>query len=421
VSEVRVTRIGRYENPYLNVEMTGNLPDGTTERSHVVETEDAAACHGFLYLPPGSRPRTVVAFMHPRADFSRHYAVPFLLRRGYAAWTQNSRSVGNDSLLLHERVLLDVAGAVRRLRAIGFDRVVLCGNSGGGSLYTFYVSQAHAKTGSRLVDLPTGEPFDLNRFAMPRVDAIVYLAAHPGEGHILLSSIDPSVSDESDPLSRDPSLDMYDPRNGFAPPPESSHYSADFVARFRAAQRLRVETIDRRARADVARRREARRRAGTDANDVASRRSAVTVPMMIVYRTNADPRFTDLALDPSERGYGDLWGFRPDLFNWGPIGFGRVVSADAWLSTWSGLSSRAEIVRTGAAVDVPALVVSYSGDNAIFPSETDLIFDALGTSAKSRTQVQADHYGFPIPSGPKNPREIAINTIADWLDRSVGR
>jgi hypothetical protein len=289
-----MARIGRYENPYLNLEFTGDLPDGAKAAIHLVEPEDLAAGHGFLYLPPGRQPRTVVTFMHPRADFTRHYAVPFLLRRGYAVWTQNSRSVGNDSLLIHERILLDVAAGVRRLRDLGFARIVACGNSGGGSLYTFYVAQAHAAKGRRLTELATGESFDLGAFTMPRVDGIAYLAAHPGEGHLLLRWIDPSVTDESDPLSCEPTLDMYDPRNGFRDPPESSHYSSGFLERFRAAQRARVERIDRRAREAIANRRDARKRAGGNPGDVSSRRASVTVPMMVVYRTNADPRFTDL-------------------------------------------------------------------------------------------------------------------------------
>ncbi|MGH7859173.1 MAG: alpha/beta hydrolase family protein, partial [Candidatus Binatia bacterium] len=139
-----MSRVGRYENPFLNVEHTETLPSGSTSAVHLVESEDMAASHGFLYLPPGRRPKTVVTFMHPRADFTRHYAIPRLLARGYAVWTQNSRSVGNDSMLIHERVLLDVAAGMKRLRDLGFERIVPCGNSGGGALYTFYVSQAHA-------------------------------------------------------------------------------------------------------------------------------------------------------------------------------------------------------------------------------------------------------------------------------------
>jgi hypothetical protein len=355
--------------------------------------------------------------MHPRADFTRHYAVPRLLSRGYAVWTQNSRSVGNDSMLLHERVLLDVSAGMRRLRDRGFERVIPCGNSGGGSLYTFYVSQAHAPAGKRLMGTASGDPLDLNRFTMPRVDAIAYVASHPGEGYFLLRAIDPSVTDESDPLSCDPSLDMYESKNGFRPPPEPSHYTEDFLTRFRAAQRARVERIDRRAQELIARRNEARRRAGADPNDLKSRREAIVTPMMTIYRTNADPRYVDLALDPSARDYGDLFSHRPDLFNWGPVGFGRVLTPDAWLSTWSGLSSRAEIEERGGTVDVPALVIAYTGDNAIFPSDTKLIYKSLGTADKQLAEVPGDHYGFALAGESRAGRDVSIPKLADWLDQ----
>lgn len=354
--------------------------------------------------------------MHPRADFALHYAAPGLLARGYAVWTQNGRSVGNDSMLLHERVLYDVAAGMRHLRDFGFERVVACGNSGGGSLYTFYVAQAHAAPDRRLREAANGDPIDLAAAAMPRVDGIAYLAAHAGEGCYLLHAIDPSVVDESDPLSCDPALDMYDPANGFRPPPEPSRYPAEFVARFRAAQRGRVERLDRRARELLDRRRRARRRAGADARDLASRRESITVPMMTVYRTNADPRYTDLSIDPSKRGYGDLWSVRPDLFNWGPVGFARVVSPDAWLSTWSGLSSRAEIEANAPAVDVPALVVSYTGDNCVFPSDARLLYESLGARDKSRVEVDADHYGHPLDGSDRSGRPEAVARLADWLD-----
>ena len=111
-------------------------------------------------------------------------------------------------MLIHERVLLDVAAGMRRLRDLGFERIVACGNSGGGSLYTFYVSQAHSGRGKRLTETANGDPLDLNDFQMPPIDGAIYLASHPGEGHFLLHAIDPSVTDETDPLSCDSSLEV---------------------------------------------------------------------------------------------------------------------------------------------------------------------------------------------------------------------
>ena len=53
-----------------------------------------------------------------------------------------TRHLNNDTDALHERMLLDVAGTIAWLRTHGFRRVVLLGNSGGGSLFAFYLEQA---------------------------------------------------------------------------------------------------------------------------------------------------------------------------------------------------------------------------------------------------------------------------------------
>jgi hypothetical protein len=416
-----MVRIGRYDNPYRSVEfdVDDEPPRGTTVEVLGIESEDHAYSHGLLWLPTGKLPRTVFALMHPRADFLRHYAVPGLLRAGYAVLTQNSRWIGNDSMLVHERVLLDVAAGVRRLRERGFEHVLLVGNSGGGSLYTFYVSQAHTSAGSRLTDTASGDPLDLNRFVMPRVDGMAYLAAHPGEGLFLLLAIDPSVTEDDDPVACDRSLDMYNPDNGFRPPPAESRYEPEFVERYRAAQRARVERIDDMARALVAERHAARRRARDDATDVDALRRAAAVRFLTVYRTEADPRYVDLRLDASARDYGSLFGHRPDVINYGPFGFGRLLTPEAWLSTWSGLSSRATIPRNGPAMDVPAIVISYTADNCVFPSDTQSIHDTIGSADKTLAEVAADHYGYPLPGAPTSGRPVAISALVEWA-RSHG-
>ncbi len=410
-----MNRIGRYDNPYMSVEFRGEPPAGSTCEVFGLESEDNAHSHGFLWRPPGKQPATVLTVMHPRADFTRHYAIPDLLRAGYAVFAQNSRTVGNDSMLVHEQILLDIAAGMCRLRALGFERIVAIGNSGGGSLYTFYISQAHAPEGARLTDTAGGDPLDLNRYDMPRVDALICLAAHPGEGLFLLHAIDPSVTDENDPVACDPALDMYDPKNGFQAPPAESRYSPAFLEMYRAAQHARVARIDARARELIAARKQARGRIAANPGDPRAWREAIAVQFMTVYRTEADPRYVDLSLDSSARDYGSLFGYRPDLINYGPFGFGRLVSPEAWLSTWSGLSSRASIPRNGERVEVPALVINYTADNSCFASDAKLILDSIASKEKKLISVAGDHYGHPAPGSQTWGREIALREIVAWL------
>jgi hypothetical protein len=407
-------RLGRYANPYAAVDALEDPPAGTTVEVLGLESEDLAHSHALLWRPPGREPATVFALMHPRADFLRHYAVPGMLRAGYAVLTQNSRWVGNDSMLVHERVLLDVAAGVRRLRDLGFAHVLLIGNSGGGSLYTFYIAQAHAPAGGRLTDTAAGDPLDLNAYTMPRVDGIAYLAAHPGEGLFLAGAIDPSVIDESDPIAADPALDLYGAGNGFRPPPAATRYAEDFLQRYRAAQRARVERIDARARALVRERLAARERARRDPADERAVREGIGVRFLAVYRTEADPRYVDLSLDPSDRTYGSLFGHRPDLINYGPFGFARIVTPEAWLSTWSAPSSRAGIPRNGRGVDVPALIVHYTADHCVFPSDVELICDSLATADKARIDIAAEHYGHPRPGSDAWGRPKAVEALVAW-------
>jgi hypothetical protein len=409
------TRIGRYDNPYAVAEWSRPPPGDTTCEPLVLETADHAIAEGWLYGRGGED--TAVVVVHPRANFSHHYVVPGLVEAGYAVLCLNTRWLNNDATLIHEVALLDVAAGLAALSS-RYDRVVLCGNSGGGSFLTLYLQQALATDGGRLCDTAAGDRFDLNRFELPRADAMVYLAAHVGEGHYLLHAIDASVTDERDPVSCDAALDLYDPANGFVEPPAETRYDEEFLARYRAGQRARVERIDAMARERVERRRGARAE-WEHTRATVDRRRAIATEFLTVYRTDADPRFVDLSLDHSQRDIGSLWGVRPDWINYGAVGFGRIVSPEAWLSTWSGLSSRATIERTGPDMTLPALVVTYSGDHCVFPSDTELITSSLGAPRIDRVEIDADHYGFSRGPGSTPGRDDAVAAIADWI-RATG-
>ncbi|MCZ4521562.1 alpha/beta hydrolase [Rhodococcus ruber] len=389
-------------------------PSNTVTSAHELSTADGAKVSGVLRTVPGAE--TVVALMHPRQDLTHHVLVPELLARGYAVWTQGTRSVNNDISLVHEQALLDAAAGQVFLRSRSFDHVVTLGHSGGGTLFAFYHEQAGLAPEDRLTETPAGRPIDLASAEMPAPDGAIFMAPHPGQGALLLRLIDPSVVDESDPMSIDPALDPFDKANGFVAAPESSSYPEDFVLRYRAAQRERVARLDALARSRVAAASDARRRFETS-RDPADRRDALAPRILTVYRTDADLRFTDLSLSPNARPYGSLFGRRPDLTNYGLVGFARLSTPDAWLSTWSGLSSNADFVRCAPSVTVPSLFVELTGDQACFPEDASRMAEALGSVDKTRVAIEGTHFGGPIRSGAPTGASLAAADIGAWLSQ----
>ena len=389
-----------------------NLPEGTTTTVMPLRTEDGAATNGFLYARGGER--TVVCIMHPREFLATHYLIPAILGAGCAAWTQASRSVGNDLRLEHEIVLFDVAAAMRRLRSEGFEHIVLLGNSGGASLYGLYNEQSLLTGASRIATTPGGRPTKLSGADMPAADGLILVSPHPGQGKLLLSCIDPAVTDEADPRQTDPTLDFLEPANGFRDAPEIARYPETFVTQYRAAQRARVERLDIVARDMIKTRLEARKRLKTSVLR-SDRIEGALSPIMTVWRTDADLRTQDLMLDPSDRKRGTVWGTDPYVSNYGSVGFGRLCTPESWLSTWSATSSNADLERTAGAIGQPAIVIGYSGDNTVFPSTIETIFGAVAAADKQVVWFRGDHHGQPLEQGEQPGRELAGQHIAAWL------
>jgi hypothetical protein len=388
------------------------LPAGAVTRNVVLRTADGAATSGSLYTNGSAR--TVVCIMHPREFMACHYFIPDIIGAGFAAWSQSPRSVGNDLRLEHEFALYDVAAGLNFLREQGFRNIVLLGNSGGSGLYSFYIQQSNLSAEARVAKTPGGRQTNLASLDMPLADGMIFVAPHPGQGALLLQCIDPSVVDESDPLSVDPALDPFDPRNGFVAPPRSSHYAPEFVTRYRAAQRARVERLDTEARRLIAERMAARKRA-KDGDNLDDRRRAGYSPIMTIWRTDADLRNFDLSLDPSDRPYGSLWGKDPYTSNFGSGGFARLCSPESWLSTWSGVSSNASLAKTAPGITQPSLLVDYTGDPACFPTVVDGIFGSIGSANKLRERVRGDHHGRALAPGEEPGRYVAGRVLQQWL------
>jgi pimeloyl-ACP methyl ester carboxylesterase len=387
-------------------------PDHAVTSVHELTTADGATVSGVLRTLPGAR--TAVTLMHPRQDFTHHILVPELLSHGVAVWTQTTRSPNNDLSLLHEQAVLDMAAGHVFLRDRGFDHVITVGHSGGGALAALYHQQADLAPAQRIARTPGGRPVDLAGAPMPVPDGAVFMAPHPGQGALLQRLIDPSVADEADPMSADPGLDPYDPANGFAAPPASSSYSPEFVTRYREAQQARIRRIDERA-LELAAEAAAARKSFKASADPADRRRSLAPRLLTVYRTDADLRGTDLSLDPNDRPYGSLFGNRPDLTNYGLVGFGRLSTPDAWLSTWSANHTNADFLRCAAGITAPTLFIELTGDQACFPDDARRMIEAIAAADKTHERVRGRHFGGAIAEGEPTGASMASQVIGEWL------
>ena len=422
---VRFTQLGNSLHSY------DRLPDGVEAENVAFVAADGGESQGVLYRPvdrKSARARTVVCFMHPRGDQSRHWAMPRVLEAGFAVLGQAGRYMLNDGEFLYERILLDIAASCAWLKERGFERVIAVGNSGGGTLYSLYQAQAVTAPPGRLSDTPSGEPCDLNAYAMPPLDGIVHVATHLGQGKLMLDNIDPSVVDEGCPVSADPELDMYDERNGFRTPPLPSRYSEGFLVRYRAAQLARVARIDAIARAQVERARTfARLRAEPDFSRLSARaqqsieRGMVASQYIQVHRTQANPALLDLTITPNRREIGSFYSERPDLCNYMAAGFGKWQTPRAWLSTWSYLSSRGSTLACLPKLTVPTLVIAFTGDNMVFPGDLERIYAESPAADKALHHVDGDHFGNPLPAQPHSGgRREACDILAAWLSARFG-
>lgn len=342
--------------------------------------------------PPG-RQRAAAIVMHPASNFMGHYLIAPLADRGIACIGLNSRYAGNDSLLLMERVIQDLGAGVQFLRAEGYDKVVLIGNSGGAALSAFYQAQAEHLTIERMVD---GDPAGLSPQDLPPVQGLALCAAHEGRSSLMRQWIDPSLTDERDVLSVDPALDMYDPGNG---PP----YDHAFLERFRNAQQARYERVDQWV-GERLRQLRAVAMPGSPRDEV-----------FVVHRTHADPRFLDLALDANDREVGSVWGkgaAGARGVNYAASQMGRITSLTAWLSQWSP-RSRADGPANLARTSVPVLLCTYTADQSTFPSTRAAWLRSGGERIRNVDVEAGNHY---LAGRPALVEQVA-DAMADWILR----
>lgn len=351
-------------------------------------------CEGVRFVPKGVPPRTLAVFMHPSSTLQLLPMPQALARAGVHVLCAGSRFAKNDTALVMEKVVLDLGAYVRHARERwGYDKVVLCGWSGGGALALFYQAQAQNPT---VTQTPAGDPVDLE--GLVPADALIFQAAHLSRARMLSEWIDPSVIDEGDPDRRDSELDIYDPGCPNQPP-----YSTGFIERFRAAQLARM----RRKTAWVK----------ESLEKLKQQRSDELERGFVTYRTMADLRFMDPAVDPNDRKPRSCYLGKPETANTGPVGIGRFSTLRAWLSQWSVDDSNADGPRSAASVTVPLLAIENSADDAVPQPHVRMIHDAAASRDKTFRVVKgATHY---YQGQPELLRQ-AVELCVGWMrERSL--
>ncbi len=350
------------------------------EQPTVRETYGFTGGHGIvlegqLLRPPGERRSggTVFLFQHPTSTLNLLPMPTALAARGLHVLCGASRYPKNDSALVMEKVVLDLGAWVRWAREVaGYDRVILVGWSGGGSLSLLY--QAEALDPS-ITHTPAGDPVDVVGAGLSPADGVVFIAAHLSRAETLTEWLDPSVIDETDPHRRDATWDIYADDAPQRPP-----YDPEYVAGFREAQRARNRRISEWALARLA--------------DLRAAGGPEQEQPFLVHRTMCDVRWLDPAVDPNDRRPNWCYLGDPRTANVGPVGLARYTTLRSWLSQWSLDHSVAGGARNAARITKgPVLQIENSADDAVPATHNPIVRDALATPDRTyRVIPGATHY-----------------------------
>jgi pimeloyl-ACP methyl ester carboxylesterase len=350
-------------------------------------------CEGVRFTPKGRPSKTLAVFMHPASTLQLLPVPRALAQAGVHVLCAGSRFARNDTPLIMEKVALDLGAYIRHAKEKwGYEKILLCGWSGGGSLSLFYQSQAEKPT---ITQTPACDPVNFRDAQLIPADAMIFQAAHLSRATMLSETIDPSVLDESDPDRRDPELDIYDPKCPNQPP-----YTKEFVRQYRAAQlsRLRKRT------SWVKESLEFLKKKGGDELE----RGFVT------FRTMADIRFLDAAIDPNDRKIGMCYMGKPETANTGPIGLARFSTLRAWLSQWSIDDTNANGAKCARGISVPFLAIENSADDAVPQPHSRIIHDAAASRDKSFELIKgATHYY----QGQPELLQRAVDLCVGWMNK----
>lgn len=346
-----------------------------------------------LMVPKDTPSNTAIVFSHPIGGGAFLPLVSALAHSGIHVIYCNPRYRGNDNALIMEKCAADLGACIKHAKQnLGYEKILLGGWSGGGSLSLFYQDQAETP---RITETPAGDPYDLAGMGLIPADGVMLLAAHVSRAATLTEWMDPSILDEAKPFERDPELNIYNPQN-----PNQAPYSDAFVERFRAAQIARNQRITDWVKGELA----ALRAAGLAQSERA----------FCVHGTMADVRWTDPSQDPSDRRPHTCYLGDPAVANDGPVGLARFCTLRSWMSQWSLEATNAHGEKNAARISCPVIVLNNTADLACTPSHAQRLYDGVGHDDKELHHIaDADHYYIERP----DLLPAAVGICSDWMQR----
>lgn len=191
---------------------------------------------GVFYEPvtPGPKAQIGVLVTHG-GDYLSFSACTELSKRGYRVLCEYPS--GDD----FDKTIRETGVAITWLKAQpGISKIVLLGHSGGATVMTGYQMIAEggvatcqgAEKISKCSDALAG---------MPKADGMMAVDANWGLSTMTLFSIDPAVTDEAHALKLDPSLNLFNPENGFRK--GGSTYPQAFITRFQQGEGARNDRL----------------------------------------------------------------------------------------------------------------------------------------------------------------------------------
>ena len=369
---------------------------GATETYGFAGNAEWVTVEGQLIRLAGRRSKTLFVFVHPSSTLQLTPLPIALAKAGMHVLCAASRYAKNDAALIMEKVAIDLGGYIRHAREqLGYDRVVLVGWSGGGSLALFYQAQAEAPS---ITQTPAGDACDLVEAQLPTADGVIFIAAHLSRAETLTEWLDPSVQDELNPDKRDLDLDIYD-----AACPHAAPFSEDFVSRFRAAQVARNRKITVWVEDTLA--------------DLRQRRTGEVERAFVTHRTMCDPRWLDPAIEPNGRRIDWCYMGDPRAVNVGPVGLARFSTLRSWLSQWSYDRSNAKGPENAARVaKTPVLQIVNQADDAVPASHNPIIRAALRTPDKEMITIDGGTHYY---AGQPEQLQTCVGAIIDWSARKA--